>query len=92
MIYYHLMNMRTPFDYPNQDALLAFGDYKLSLPIKADPLPGITPIPQAEMIVNGIVGLYVRSNAAETPDIAKHWPAGFDPTMLTQRPSIGASE
>lgn len=88
--YYHLTNMRTPFDTPSQDQLMILGDYKISLPIEADPTPDITPVPQATMIQNGIVGLYVPPSASEIEGMSAHWPLGL--THLSSRPSINTSD
>lgn len=91
MTFYHLMNMRTPLDGSSQSALMALGDgYRLSLPIEADPAPGITPVPQAVMLQNGIIGLYVTLEALSKPEMAPHTPWVGMPLMewLERRPKL----
>jgi len=69
------MNMRSPIDISAQAMLIALQDgYMLSLPIEADPAPGIIPVPQAEMVKNGIVGVYVTLEAAHRPEMTAHTP------------------
>lgn len=78
MEFYHLMNMRTPFDPQSQDCLIAFGeDYRIGPPVEAQPAPGITPVPKDQMIHNGVVGLYVLPSAISKPDVRQHWPVGL---------------
>jgi len=73
--FYHFMNMRSPIDLSARSMLVALQDgYRLSLPIEADPAPGITPVPQAEMVKNGIVGVYVTLEAAQREEMAPHTP------------------
>jgi hypothetical protein len=73
--FYHLMNARTPLDSVSQDMLMALGqDYRLSLPIEADPVPGISPVPQEVMLKNGIIGVYVTTEALSKPEMAPHTP------------------
>lgn len=89
--FYHLMNVRTPLDGSSQDMLTALHyGYKLSLPIEADPAPGITPVPQAEMVKNGIVGVYVTAEAISEPEMAAHTPWVGMPIMewLERRPQL----
>lgn len=73
--FYHFMNMRSPIDGPAQNMLVALGEgYRLSLPVEADPAPGIVPVPQSEMIKNGITGVYVTLEAASQDKMAPHTP------------------
>lgn len=74
-IFYHFMNMRSPIDGSAQDMLIALGDgYRLSLPIEAEPAPGIVPNSQEHMLKNGIIGVYVTLEAASKDTMAPHTP------------------
>lgn len=85
--FYHLTNVRTPLDATAQDMLTVLGrDYRLSLPIEADPIPDITPVPQATMVNNGIIGVYVSLDVVSREALRPHWPAGL--MDLSARPSI----
>lgn len=65
-------------------------DYRLSLPIEADPAPGITPVPQAEMLKNGIIGVYVTLESLSKPEMAPHTPWVGMPLeeWLKRRPTL----
>lgn len=73
--FYHFMNMRSPIDGPSLAMLAVLGqDYRLSLPIEGSTSPEITPVSQDEMIKNGIVGVYVTTQAALKPEMRPHTP------------------
>lgn len=75
MAFHHLMNMYSPIDGPSQAMLAALKDgYRLSLPIEAEPAPGVIPNSQAHMLKNGIVGVYVTVEAAMRDEMRPHLP------------------
>ena len=90
--YHHFTNMRTPLDSVSLATLEALSpDYRISLPIEAESVPGGVPVPQAVMVANGIVGVYTTLEAAQRDVMAPHTPMYPIPVSewLPTRPRLG---
>lgn len=77
----HVTNLRTPYDALDQKVLDALGQdsYRIGTPIEVEPDGTIVPVPHAELVENGIVGLYVTYEALMKPEVARKTGWGTPP-------------
>lgn len=74
--FYYLYNAYTPFERSTLELLSILApDYRISLPLEAK---APNPVPQSEMLKNGVVGIYTTTEAIMRPGVDTHLPIDLE--------------